>query len=236
MTSSRPAARAPSRGFWCSICSLQLRGVPMAHLIAKLVMTVAAVFALGAVGAADAAPVKRHSAHPVKKHVLLQTHRSQKNWFGRPVGSWCRSRRQRAATPASWTTAQASAARSPELLEFCRPDFVGTQALQRRVCCTLIRNVATSQPLAFSRVTITGASWRSLAAAALPLTSTHQTSPSAGPGCTAARMSLGISSSTAFSRSEASRARASKPARVGESSAAWSNVNGVVRRVIGITD
>lgn len=39
----------------------------MAHLIAKLVMTVAAVFALGAVGAADAAPVKRHSAHPVKK-------------------------------------------------------------------------------------------------------------------------------------------------------------------------
>ena len=36
---------------------------------------------------------------------------------------------------------------------------------------TLMRIVATSQPLFLSRVTSIGASWRSLAAAALPLTS-----------------------------------------------------------------
>ena len=39
----------------------------MASLIAKLALALAAVSVIGVQGAADASPVKRHGAHPVKK-------------------------------------------------------------------------------------------------------------------------------------------------------------------------
>jgi hypothetical protein len=85
----------------------------------------------------------------------------------------------------------------------------------------LSRIEVTFQPLPIRRAWIKGSSCRILAAAALPLTSRHQVSPSMGPAWTAGRKASGSSGSMALSLSLDSWTSSVSRAREGEFPAAW---------------
>ena len=85
-----------------------------------------------------------------------------------------------------------------------------------RASCTFRRIELTSHPRPRKWLWREGSSCLSLAAAAFPSTSRHQSGPSIGPARTADRSAAGMCISTALSMSPDSRASSASLARVGE--------------------
>ena len=98
-----------------------------------------------------------------------------------------------------------------------------------------MRIAVTSQPFVRKCANNAGVNCRSLADAALLLTSKHQLAPSIGPGWIAGHNDSGISDLIALSRSLESCAKADKRANVGESAAACNSVKErLLWRMVGL--